>query len=127
MKCFFDENLGKQFVLDLRGSGENAIHLTEIFSPGTPDEDWLPFIEGEGYILFTVDKRIRRRPLQKQLLKEHKVGAIFLMGKSMSGGDTVRQVIRAWDKIESIAENEPRPFVFQVNRYGTEVTKIQLE
>ena len=37
MKCFFDENLGKQLAVGLRGFGEDAIHLTEVFTPGTPD------------------------------------------------------------------------------------------
>jgi hypothetical protein len=127
MKCFFDENLGKQLTLGLRGFGEDAIHLTEKFSPGTPDDVWLPFVGIQSYILFTVDKRIRRRPLQKQLLKDYKVGSIFLMGKSMSRWNYIRQVVRAWEKIEKIAEREPRPFAFQVNRHGTEVTKIQLD
>ena len=44
MKCFFDENLGFQLAHGLKGFGEDAIHLTDIFVKGTPDEKWLPYV-----------------------------------------------------------------------------------
>ncbi len=125
MKCFFDENLGKQLACGLRGFGEDAVHLTDVFAPGTPDEEWLPYVGTNGYVLFTVDKRIRRRPLQQALIREYKVGAFFLMGKSMSRWNYIRQVVMAWEKIEQTAKREPPPFVYQINPYGTKINKIQ--
>jgi hypothetical protein len=127
MKCFFDENLGKQLALGLRGFGEDAIHLTEVFAPGTPDEEWLPYVGEKGYILFTIDKRIRRRPLQKSLIREHKVGAFFLMGKTMSRWNYIRQVVMAWEKIEQTVERETPPFAFQISAQGTQINKIPLD
>jgi predicted nuclease of predicted toxin-antitoxin system len=127
MKCFFDENLGKQLALGLRGFGEDAIHLTEVFAKGTPDEEWLPFVAEKGYILFTLDKRIRRSPLEKALIKKHKIGAFFLMGKTMSRWNYIRQIVRAWHKIETVVEKENPPYAYQVTRQGTQVNRIPLE
>jgi hypothetical protein len=127
MKCFFDENLGKQLVLGLRGFGEDVIHLTEVFPSGTLDEEWLPYVGDNGYTLFTIDKRIRRRPLEQALLKQHKVGAFFLMGKTMSRWNYIRQIVRAWEKIEQTIERETPPFAYQINPQGTELIKIQID
>ena len=126
MKCFFDENLGKQLARGLKGFGEDAVHLTEVFPSGTPDLEWLPYVAKKGYTLFTVDKRIRRRPLERAIIKEHKIGAFFLAGKTMSRWNYIRQIVRAWHKIEDAAKDEP-PFAYQVNMHGTKVDKIPLE
>ena len=127
MKCFFDENLGKELALGLRGFGEETLHLTERFSPGTPDEDWLLFVAENGYVLFTRDKKILRRPQQRAIIKEHKIGAFFLAGKNMSRWDYIRQIVRAWHKIEAAAKKDPPPFTYQVTRSGSGVTKISLD
>lgn len=127
MKCFFDENLGIQLAHGLRGFGEDAIHLTEVFSPGTPDVDWLPYVAEKGYILFTIDKRIRRRPLELAIIKEHKIGAFFLMGKTMSRWNYIRQIIRAWHKIEATVIKETPPFAYQISPKGTKVTEVPLD
>ena len=126
MKCFFDENLGIQLVRGLRGFGEDIVHLTEIFDPGKPDVEWLPYVAQNGYVLFTVDKRIRRRPLERAIIIEYKVGAFFLAGKEMSRWNYIRQIIRAWHKIENAAKDEP-PFLYQVTRSGSDVENLPLD
>ncbi len=126
MKCFFDENLGIQLVRGLREFGEDVVHLTEIFDPGTPDVKWLPYVAEKGYVLFTIDKRIRSRPLELALIREHKIGAFFLMGKTMDRWNYIRQIIRAWHKIEATVKKETPPFAYQIRAQGTKVTKIPL-
>jgi hypothetical protein len=127
MKCFFDNNLGKNLALGLRGFGEETLHLTERYDEKTPDEVWLKDIGEEGYVLFTTDKRIRRRPLERQALKEYKVGAFFLGGKKMSRWNYIQQLIRAWHKIEDTVERETPPYAYRVNRSGTKLEKIALD
>jgi hypothetical protein len=126
MKFFFDNNLGRQLPEGLKAFGEDACHLQDYFSPDTNDEDWLKYIGEHGWFLITVDKRIRRRPLERQALISGKVGAFFLLGKSMSRWNYVTQIIRSWEKIKQIAERETPPFAYQVDRHGTSVDKIPL-
>jgi hypothetical protein len=127
MRFFFDENLGIQLSNGLKQFGEDTCHLLDVFSSGTPDEEWLEYIGKQGWFLITVDKRIRRRPLEREALKKYKVGAFFLLGKSMSRWDRVRQIVRAWDKINDIANKEKPPFIYQVNYHGTEITKLPVD
>ena len=127
MKLFFDENLGIQLVLGLRGFGEEeVIHLTEIFDKGTKDVDWLPYVGQNGYTLITVDKNIRRRPQERGAFLHHNVGAIFLAGKSMSRWNRIQQIVRAWHKIEAIVDREQPPFAFILRRSGRELDPLQL-
>ena len=127
MRYFFDNNLGKNLALGLRGFGEDTLHLTEKFDEKTPDEEWLKFIGTEGYFLFTTDKRIRRRPLEKKALLDHNVGAFFLGGKNMSRWNYIRQIINAWHKIEEAAKKEKKPFAFRVTRSGSNLERINLK
>ncbi|KAA0266376.1 MAG: DUF5615 family PIN-like protein [Anaerolineales bacterium] len=126
MKFFFDENLGIQLSKGLKEFGEDTCHLLEYFDSGTPDETWLQVIGERGWLLITVDKRIRRRPLEKEALMRYKVGAFFLGGKSMSRWDRIRQIVRAWQRINEIAEKEKPPFAYQVNMHGNETAKLPL-
>jgi hypothetical protein len=127
MKCFFDENLGSQLADGLKGFGEDAVHILEEFDPGTPDVVWLPFVAEGRYILFTVDKRIRRRPLEKALIKKYKIGVFFLGGKTMGRWNYIRQIICNWHKIEAKVNKETPPFAYQISPQGRQITKIPLD
>ena len=126
MRFFFDENLGLRLSDGLKAFGEDTCHVLEYFERGTADEVWLQYIGEQGWLLITVDKRIRRRPLEKDALKKNHVGAFFLGGKSMSRWDRIRQIVRAWHRMTEIAEKEKRPFAYQVNYHGTEIDKLPL-
>jgi PIN domain-containing protein len=126
MKFFFDENLSIRLAEGMGKFGEDTCHLLQYFEMGTPDEIWLQHIGKQGWILVTVDKRIRKRPLEIEALKKFHVGAFFLAGKTMGGWDRVKQVVRAWHRMKEIAEKEKRPFIFQVNNHGTDIEKLSL-
>jgi hypothetical protein len=126
MKFFFDENLGIQLARGLKAFGEDTFHLLDYFEAGTLDEVWLKHVGEQGWILITVDKRIRRRPLEKDALLRYKVGTFFLGGKTVSRWDRIKQIVRAWNKINEIAGKETPPFAYQVNLHGTEFIKLPL-
>ncbi|MFH1185423.1 MAG: DUF5615 family PIN-like protein [Chloroflexota bacterium] len=127
MRFFFDENLGPQLSNGLKEFGEDTCHLRDHFAAGTPDETWLEFIGQRGWFLLTLDKRIRRRPLEKAALKKHRVGAFFLLGKNMGRWDYICQVVRAWHKIKEAAANERPPFAYQVDKRGASITRLSLD
>jgi len=127
MKFFFDENLGVQLSNGLKAFGEDTCHLTDVLDGGTPDEEWLQYIGERGWFLITVDRRIRRRPLEIGALRKYKVGAFFLLGKSLGRWDRIRQIVRAWHKILEIAAKEKPPFIYQISNRGDVVEKIPLK
>jgi hypothetical protein len=127
MRFIFDENLGIQLSNGLKAFGEDTCHLNDWFEKGTKDEVWLQYIGENGWFLITVDKRIRRRPVEKEALKKYKVGAFFLSGKQMGRWNYIKQIVNCWEKIKAITMSESPPFAYQVNRYGTDITKLPLD
>ena len=127
MKFIFDENLSPKLARGLKEFGEETSHLRDYFAEGTSDEEWLRRIGEEGWTLITLDKRIRRRPIERDALKNYKVGAFFLGGKTMRRWDYVKQIVRAWENIKHLAESETPPFAYQINTYGTKIEKLSLD
>ena len=83
MKLFFDENVGYRVPEAMRLVGVEDVHyLTEMFgvegrpAQGVKDQDWIPVI-GDSYLALSRDARLLRRPHQKLLLAEHRVGIIL--------------------------------------------------
>lgn len=126
MKFYFDENLGIQLSNGLRAFGEDTCHARDRSFDGVEDETWLTCIGEQGWFLVTVDRRIRRRPLEKQALLRHKIGAFFLLGKSMSRWQYIEQLVRSWSRIKQIAAGEKTPFAYNVSSRGTEITRVPL-
>jgi hypothetical protein len=126
MKFFFDNNLGNNLVVGLRAFGEDVIHLTDEFSPGTPDEIWLKEIGEKGYVLITRDERVRWNPAEITAFCKYKVGAFFLGGKSLTKWQIIQQLIRNWIQIKEVSERTKKPFAFRIPPHGTKFLQIQL-
>ena len=126
MTFFFDNNLGQFLVRGLKEFGEHVCHITEHFDADTDDEEWLEYVGERGMFLVTRDEKIRKRPVEWEALKRHKVGAFFLGGKHMGRWAQIKQVIRAWQQMKDIAGREHRPFAYRVNFHGTKVKKMSV-
>lgn len=120
MKFFFDNNISRNMAhaMELLDVGCRVLHLQDQFEEGTKDEDWLPFVGNNGYILVTRDKKITKRRAELEAYKRHKVGAFILTGKKLSIWAQVKQLILAWEKMKILAEKTPRPFAFQIRSKG---------
>jgi hypothetical protein len=127
MKYVFDENLSTSLVRGLKEFGEDVNHITEFFPQGTVDEEWLKFLGKNKWYLITRDKRIHRRPIEKDALKRFGVGSFFLQGKNMSRWELVRQVIIIWHRVIEKAESTQVPFAYQISRSGRKIERIMLD
>ena len=126
MKFFFDNNLSYKLSNGLKEFGENVIHLRDIFSEDTPDVEWLEHIGKEGLVLITRDKRIRYNPFELSALKEHKVGAFFIGGKTLSACQLIQIIVRNWPKIKESARKKKPPYAITIPPKGTKFTEISL-
>ena len=126
MKFFIDENLSRQLAEGMKGFGEDVMRLKEKFSPGANDTEWLPYVGNNNMTLVTRDESIRRRPVEKNALKTHKVGAFFLGGKNRTRCQLIQQVVRHWPRMKELSEKTNRPFAFRIPPSGTKITKIEL-
>lgn len=118
MRFFFDENLSPHLVAGLRGFGEDVVHLTDEFAPGTRDVDWLEVIGNKGWPLVSKDERIRYNKGEREQITRHSVSAFFLGGKKMSRCETIQQVVRAWPEMKKWVAKSRTPFLAKVSRHG---------
>jgi len=90
-----------------------------LVAAGAKDHDWLPVIGKAGLVVLTRDKRIRTRPVERQMLLEHGVRACFLTsGGSLNMFEQLRLWLRHWSEIEALAEEQPAPWLASVTTRG---------
>jgi hypothetical protein len=126
MKFFIDYNLSPQLAAGLKGFGEDVMHIIDRFDAGAEDIEWLSYVGSEGMILVTRDDKIRRHPLEKRALKEHRIGAFFLGGKNQNRCALIQQVVRSWPRMKDLATKTDRPFAFRVRPGGRKIESIPL-
>lgn len=125
MTFFLDNNLSPRLAKAGTEIGEKVTHLTEIFAPDTPDEDWLRWVGDKGYFLVTRDDRIRWRPAQIAALKRHAVGAFFLGGDHLSRCQIIQTLVKHWPRIRDLAAATRRPFGFCVPSRGSRIERLR--
>ena len=130
IKFIVDNNLGLKLVTGLRDLGyTNIEHLQETFAQGTIDEEWLEHIGKYGYILITKDKRIRKNPKEKQALLRYNIVAFYLGGSEVGIKEISKQIINAWNKMESYAKKAKKrgtAVAFIVRSGGGKIDEIPL-
>jgi hypothetical protein len=85
---------------------------------GTPDTEWLAVVGEKRWIVFSRDKRVRQRAIEKQVLVEARVAAFIYTGGQASADDTCTAVLKALPKILNIAVSERRPLLYTIGRTG---------
>jgi hypothetical protein len=116
VKLLFDENFGKPIVsalADLAGFSRahcRVKHLLERFQPGTPDEEWIPKIAQEGFILISSDlgrgKRGRRLP---EICIQCGLTHVLVSGKlhNQTQFEKIRGVLVVWPRLLETAQEPP--------------------
>ncbi len=83
---------------------------------GSLDDQWLPVIGSRALVVITRDRRIRYRPVEKQMWVEHRVRGFVLTGrKSQSTADSIAALERHWSVIEAVvASHLAGPWMYAV-------------
>lgn len=120
IQFFFDESsmgLGKCLAFarsDFVHPGHPRCHV----KPGTEDEDWLPIVAEQDWIVVLRDKRVQKRPNERNTLAHHKVRLIVMTGSGqLSIWDQLRVFVQRWDKIEDLI-SEPGPWLYRLSKSG---------
>ena len=117
MILVLDENLSGRSILDpLRQANIPVKALTEVMPRGTPDEELLVHIaKHPDHFLLSKDSDFYRHSGIRDTLKYHGVGAFVLANhKNQTGSQLADQIIKAWPKIQVLADSTPLPFVFKL-------------
>jgi len=92
-------------------------HLSH-FSRGTPDEQWLPLVGKNRWILLTADKHIRYNLLEKRALRLHSVREFVFASGNMTGQDMAVALETALPKMLRLCRKIRAPFVASITRTG---------
>lgn len=119
---FVDEALDSLTVVDaLRAAGATVERLNDHFAKGTPDETWLAYAGGRGWVVLTRDKRIRYRQLERLALTEAKARAFVFTGGNVTGKDTAAILVHALARITTICQADKGPFIYHIGRGGNPI------
>jgi PIN domain-containing protein len=121
---FFDENsIGVAKALHyVRGDVTWPGGPGGLVPEGANDSHWLPVVGKAGLVVLTRDKRIRRRPLERQALLANGVRACFqTTAGQLSLFEQLQLWLRHWSDIESLVEKEPPLWSASVTRAGVKI------
>jgi hypothetical protein len=107
MKCLFDTNMPAKLAKTLNFlEGDDGIivkHLNELFSPDTPDINWIEKLSKEGeWFVITKDNQIRKKPHERKAWQESNIPIVFLpksWGKC-SFWEMAWKLIRYWPELK---------------------------
>ena len=108
---FLDENHCRNPYLRhvLEESGILFESHLDHFPPGTEDTVWLPTVGRNGWCLLTTDKRIRKRPLEREALRLNNVRMFYFSTNSVSGAGMGIALRKALPRMRHLASTQLPP------------------
>lgn len=120
LRFFADESvlgLGKALTIARR----DFVHVGHPLVPAIPlgalDTVWIPEVTARGLIVVARDRRIRTKPGERALLRDHGLRVFWIAGKrDLATWDYLVRVVRRWDEIEEAIETKgPGPWFVAIN------------
>jgi hypothetical protein len=112
---FCDRNLGKGFGQKLRELGLAVELHDDHFAPDVSDEDLLRVVASRGWVVLTLDKRMRYRQEEKAAILRYRAGVIlFPFPKNPQKGWLLvlaSEFYQAQPQVQDFLQKTPPPFV----------------
>lgn len=116
---FLDRNLGRnKFSNILRARGLRIEVHDEHFSPDASDPEWLTEVGQRGWVVVTVDRRIRYRQLEWLAFKAGMVRAFAFSSGNLRAEEMAGIFLKALPKIRRSLEEEQAPFLATITKSG---------
>jgi hypothetical protein len=117
LTLLLDENLsGRSIIEGLRAVGIPVKAQTDLMDRGIPDEEVLRILaEHPDCFLLTKDSDFHKKPMIKQALVAHGVGAFVITAhKGKTAPELIELIRHAWNRVQKFAEKHKRPFVAKI-------------
>lgn len=120
LRFFVDESalgLGKALAI----ARDDVVHTGHALAPniplGTLDTTWMPIVADRDLIVIARDRRIRTKPAELALLRQHQLRVFWIAGKKdLSNWDTLVRMVRRWDDLEEVVRNRGQgPWFMAIN------------
>ncbi len=79
----------------LTAAGATVKILSDIFSTGTKDTDWLSALAKHDWIVLTKDKNIRRHPQETQAFIDANLRVFVVTATDLTGDETGAVIVKA--------------------------------
>jgi hypothetical protein len=100
--------------LALRASGWSIELHDDHFPQNAKDVDLLPEVARRGWIFVTQDAHIRYRAAEKDAWLRAGLRAFVVVTANLGAEDTTEILERARKRIETLAAEEPPPFIYRI-------------
>jgi hypothetical protein len=129
LRFFVDESLmgiGKALSYARR----DVIHAGHPLTPGAHagalDPDWMPVVAAADLAVICRDRKLRTRPGEVELLRQHGLRVFYLSGKKdLSNWDYLVRIVRRWGDIErTLEERGPGPWFMAVSDLRVSEVKV---
>ena len=106
LRWFVDETslgLGKMLAIARTDVVHPGHYNLASVPPGTPDTVWMPVVASMGLVVISRDKRIRTKPAELAAFRAVGLRVFWLAGKKdLSNWESIKLVIKWWDRLEEI-------------------------
>ena|GEM_PF-1237716 len=113
---FVDECLGRHVVPDALRDAVEPDERVELRAQGTLDLDWIPAADAGGWVCFTKDHALRRRPNELAALLAGSL-AVFLIGEA-SGREHALRIVRALPVVRRVLRSRDIPLIARIEDDG---------
>lgn|SRR5262245_22795467 len=109
---FIDRSLGRVAGMALREAGASVEFHDDHFAPDAPDVEWLAEAGVKDWVVITKDKRIRRRPLEREAVCAAKLRVFVVAATKNRTGDEIAAIlVKHRHRMERLAHKHEPPFI----------------
>lgn len=114
----------------LTAARRDVVHVGHAVVPDLPlgvlDIDWIPRVAELGLIVILRDKRIRTKPAELELFRQHGLRAFWIAGKKdTSTWDQLCRLVRRWGEMERIIATLPDgPWFMAIDQKAIKAIKV---
>lgn len=122
MIFLFDANLSPRIVTALcvfDNPNVSYVHANDHFPPGTADEELFKVAVSRGWLLVSLDHRIKKNHAQRASLVGSGIGAFIFVGPAQRTQRRIAaQVLDNTDEMIRQAEKTRPPFIYEITDKG---------
>jgi hypothetical protein len=107
----------------LESLGVEYIKHGAVFTPGTPDTEWLPVVGENKWVVLTSDKRIRFNELERELVISNEVRQFVFTSGNLSGAMMGEILKIAMPRMQKILSDQIGPFIACISQAGTVIVR----
>ncbi len=117
---FIDRSLSKNvFARAFTAAGVRYELHDDHFAPNTPDTDWIEAVAKRGWVILTVDKRIRYNPPEKKTFITSKAYAFMLATRqALKASEMAELYLKAVEAMTRAMVEQGPPVIFKVYQDG---------